>query len=160
MGILKKTVHVLSNICYIMITIYILIIAPRLFGYYPIVVLSGSMKPSYNIGTIAYYKSIKKNNIKVNDVITFHSNGKQIITHRVNKIIDSKFETKGDSNNSKDPNLVEYKDILGKVASITVPYLGYFISFVGKNNYLVIGAILILVLEFVFTNFDIDSRKE
>ena len=159
MEFLKKIIHVLSNICYLLIAIYILIIAPKLFGYNPIVVLSGSMRPKYDVGTIIYYKQASKEEIKVGDVVTFMLNEKQVVTHRINRIIDTKYETKGDANKTADVNLIEFKNILGKVATVTIPYLGYLSTIIERNMYLVLVVILVLVLEFVITNFSIEKKK-
>lgn len=159
MELLKKIIHILSNISYLLIAVYILVIIPKIFGYNPIVVLSGSMKPKYDVGTIIYYKKVPKDDIKVNDIVTFMIKGDQVVTHRINKIDGTKYETKGDANKTADVELIEYKNILGKIATITIPCLGYLITLIEKNKYLVIVVVLILILEFVLTNFNIDKEK-
>ena len=58
MGVLRIIVKILSWICYILIGIYALICAPMIFGLKPEVVTTGSMIPTYNIGTIIYYKKV------------------------------------------------------------------------------------------------------
>lgn len=160
MELLKRIVHIISNICYLAITIYVLLVLPKIFGNNPVVVLSSSMTPNYPVGTIVYYHSIQKEKIKVNDVITFKTTNNKFVTHRVNKLVDNKFETKGDANNSPDAKLVDYKDVVGKVAPISIPYLGYYVEFINTNFYIVIGVVIILVLEFVLTNFNINRKEE
>lgn len=159
MAILKRLIHILANICYILIFIYILLVAPKALGYTPLVVLTGSMEPTYKVGTILYYHSVSENNLKVGDVITFNSNN-QIVTHRINGIKNNLYETKGDANTTPDAKLVEYKNIVGKIAPIAIPILGYAINFLNSHLYVVIGAVIIMILEFALANFNIDKKQK
>lgn len=160
MEFLKKVIHLLANICYIGIILYILLILPKIFGREPVVVLTGSMSPKYKVGTIIYYKKAEKEEIKVNDVITFKTSNNDIITHRVNNIIEDKYETKGDANEIPDAKLIEYDDIVGKVGKISIPYVGYGISFINSHLYLIIFVVMVLVLEFVLANINFDRNIE
>ena len=47
MKIFKKVVSYLSILCYVVIIALVLILAPMVVGYKPVVVLSGSMEPSW-----------------------------------------------------------------------------------------------------------------
>lgn len=160
MDLLKRVVHILAMICYLAIIIYVLLVIPKIFGNNPVVVLSNSMTPTYPVGTIVYYHNVQKKDIKENDVITFKTTNNRLATHRVNKLVDNKFETKGDANNSPDAKLVDYEKVVGKVTPISIPYLGYYVEFINTNFYLVIGAVIILVVEFVFANFSINKKEE
>ena len=82
MEFLKKMIHILSWLIYILIIIYVLICAPMIFGYKPLVVLSGSMEPTYGVGSVIYYHETPKEEIKVGDAITF-TYETDFITHRV-----------------------------------------------------------------------------
>lgn len=160
MELLKRIVHIIAMICYLAISIYVLLVIPKIFGNNPVVVLSSSMAPTYPVGTIVYYHSVPKEDIKENDVITFKTTNNKFVTHRVNKLVDDKFETKGDANNSPDAKLVDYENVVGKLAPISIPYLGYYVEFINTNFYLVIGVVIILVLEFVLANFNINKKEE
>lgn len=46
MKIFKKVVSYLSILCYVVIIALVLILAPMVVGYKPVVVLSGSMEPT------------------------------------------------------------------------------------------------------------------
>ena len=56
MRLIKGFVNILTWIVYACIACYLLIAAPMLAGYHPVVVLSGSMEPTYHVGSIIYYK--------------------------------------------------------------------------------------------------------
>lgn len=161
MVIIKKIVHILANICYIGISIYVLVLLPIIFGYHPLVVLSGSMDSTYPVGSVVYYHKVDKEDLKVKDIITYQLDGEENVTHRIVLIVDDKYQTKGDANNVVDEKLVEFKDIKGKTATFYVAYIGIFIHAVSSNMaYLVILAI-ILVSEFVLQNVKtLDIEKE
>ena len=55
---LKIVVRILSYICYGIIGIYALVCLPMVAGFKPVVVLSGSMRPTYEVGTIIYYRHV------------------------------------------------------------------------------------------------------
>jgi len=54
MKIFKKVVSYLSILCYVVIIALVLILAPMVVGYKPVVVLSGSMEPTYPVGSLIY----------------------------------------------------------------------------------------------------------
>ena len=159
MGIVKKVVHVFANISYILILIYAMICAPMIFGYKPLVVLSGSMEPSIKTGSVIYYSKVSEDALKVGDIITFKTNSKSdFITHRINKIENGKYETKGDANKTPDLETITFSNIVGKDLNISIPYIGYYIRFVNNNLYLIVIIVILLILEYVFTNI-LDKKK-
>ena len=113
MEYVKKIVHLLSMIIYIMTLIYALIWLPTIFGYRPLVVLSGSMEPTFKVGSIVYYKKVNQKEIRINDVITFKMDDDKLVSHRVYSIIDNQYITKGDANNSVDALKIDYSKIVG-----------------------------------------------
>ena len=128
------------------------------FGYKQYIVMTGSMQPSYNIGDLIFEKEIAKEDIKLNDVITYSlENGQDTVTHRVIDIIEENGETyyqfKGDNNNSPDPDLVTYEQIQGKVI-YKIDRLGSLIAeFVSGTGVILI--LIIFILSYMKTN-----RKE
>ena len=154
MEFIKKLVHILSIICYVLIIVYALVCIPNLFGYKPLVVLSGSMEPTIKEGSVLYYKSVDENELKVGDIITFELNG-EYISHRINGIENNLYETKGDANDVADPVKISYNEIKGKDSSFTISYIGNYIKFVNSNLYLIGVVVIILVLEFLFSNLEI-----
>lgn len=149
----------LSWIVIAMIVVYLAVAAPMILGYRPMVVLSGSMEPTYPIGSITYYKHCDFSVLKQGDAITFEA-GDGLVTHRIAEKRD--FErtvvTKGDANMSEDPNPVEENKIVGRTTKLKIPYLGYFVQRC-KSPLVLIPAALILVMDYVFSLVD-DSRKK
>lgn len=160
MGFLKKIVTFLSYLCYIGIIVYALVALPIIFGYNPLVVLSGSMKPTYNVGSIIYYK--ESNAIKIDDVIVFTCKDNSFVTHRVIDIVDEKYVTKGDANESADAERVMQQSIKGKAVNIEIPYIGYYIHYINTNFWVIVVVVIILISEFLLSNlkaFDIDKGE-
>ena len=158
----KKFIHILSNIVYFLIFIYGILCIPYIRGFKPLVVLTGSMTPTYKEGSIIYYKEIPEEFLKEGDVITFKYEN-LIITHRINEIKGNEYFTKGDANNAPDPKPITYKNILGKVSKIYIPYLGYYVSFINKHIYILAVVVLILVSEFLLSRvktLDINKRRK
>ena len=54
MNVLKQLFNILSWPVYLCIAGYLLIAAPMLAGYRPVVVLSGSMEPAFPVGSVIY----------------------------------------------------------------------------------------------------------
>jgi len=163
MKVFKGFIHILANICYLLIFVYTLICVPMLLKYKPLVVLSGSMDPTYKVGTIIYFKEVPEEEIHVDDVITFSYENESYITHRVVGITNGQYETKGDANNSNDARMIDYDNIHGKVTKVGIPYLGYYVSYINTHLYLIGFVIVILVIEFIVGNIDtinIDGKKK
>lgn len=155
--ILRGISHVCAWIVYFFIGVYILCCIPMLFGYHPLVVLSGSMEPHMNVGSLIYYHAVSQDEIEKGDIVTFELDN-QYISHRIYGIIeDGKYETKGDANNTVDPVKITYDQIKGKVYEKNIPYVGYYIQFVNEHIYTIVIAVVILVSEFLLGTIDIDK---
>ena len=161
MVIVKKVVHIISYIIYILIGIYALLCAPMLFGYKPLVVLSGSMEPTYKVGSVLYYKQVDIKELKVGDPITFKLDEGSIVSHRITKINANGVITKGDANNTVDPKEVKFTNILGRDAKLSIPFVGFYVKFINDHLFISIPIIAILILEFFLSNknFDIDNEE-
>ena len=163
MKLIKGLFIILSWAVYACIACYLLIAAPMLAGYHPVVVLSGSMEPTFHVGSVIYYKEAEFADINVGDAITFRAGEDGMVTHRVTEKseLSQTFTTKGDANLSEDPNPVEYSDVLGKVWKINIPYAGYFVNY-SKNitTIAVMAAIIIIniVLDMIFP--DKEKKKK
>ena len=118
----------------IVVLLAVLLVGVRLIGFTPYTVLSGSMEPSYHVGSVVYVKKADPASLKVGDVITYRIAGNTIVTHRIVEIQEDTlglgFRTKGDANDMVD-GITPAEAVIGKVV-FGIPYLGYLSSFVQK----------------------------
>lgn len=148
----------------IIIALVAILFIPRLFGMKPLVVLSGSMEPTYHVGSLIYVENIEVEDIKVGDALTYEKNmgsGVSNVTHRVVRIDNENevFYTKGDANGSEDSIPTSFSNIVGKPA-FTIPYLGYFAVFMGTQMGKIIGLTVIAILLIIFFLPDYLMKKE
>lgn len=126
---------------------------PGIFGYKPLIVLSGSMSPTFNYGDLIVIKDVDKNTLEVGDIVSFKDNKKNITTHRINGISSigkNCFKTKGDSNNTKDLGIVCYKDIEGKYLYRIVG-LGSVILFIQSPiGFIILMSLIIMICIYVY----------
>ncbi|MEH6890165.1 signal peptidase I [Bacillus sp. JJ864] len=120
---------------------------PTVMGYQFKAVLSGSMEPTFLTGSVIAIEPTKDGSkYKKGDVITFKEKDNKIVTHRIIDVknINGKvaYETKGDNNNGPDLNPVLAENVIGKYADITVPYVGYLLSYANSKA----GAALLLII--------------
>ena len=97
-----------------------------LLGVFPTVPISGSMRPTMDVGDMAIVAETSVEKIEVGDIIQFW-NGEQVVIHRVYDINTENqrmFVTKGDANNGPDPDLVFPSQVLGVVMFI-IPKIGW-----------------------------------
>lgn len=162
----KKTWNVISAILVvIVVVIALLLVGARVFGLQVYAVLSGSMEPTYHVGSIIYVKPVDPSEIQVGDPITFVMNEQlTVATHRVVRIDaeNSAFYTKGDANEDPDASPVHFNNLLGKPV-FTIPYLGYVSSYVQSppGIYIAVGAgALLLALAFLPDMLSGDKKKQ
>ncbi|MTH54524.1 signal peptidase I [Bacillus mangrovi] len=127
---------------------------PEIFGYQLKTVLSGSMEPAFNTGSIiAVQPAENAAALKSGDVITFMQSDNTIVTHRITDIIkngdQTMYQTKGDNNKDADSQPVLSQNIIGVYTGLTIPYMGYFIDFAKSNMgtafLLIVPGILLLI---------------
>ncbi|MFC7393380.1 signal peptidase I SipW [Scopulibacillus cellulosilyticus] len=142
-------------ILFILLTIFIVSYSKlsgsgfNLFGYKIETVLSGSMTPTFKTGSVITVKSLDDPSaLRKNDVISFHppGNSNMLITHRITKVSKNdgqlQFETKGDHNQTTDLEKIPSQNVVGQYTGFTIPYIGYFVEFLGSK----LGCILLLIL--------------
>lgn len=122
---------------------------PEIFGYQLKTVLSGSMEPGIQTGSIIAIKPTgEPAKYKSGDVITFRSidNPNILITHRVveTEKVDSQIQyiTKGDNNDANDTKPIPSTNVVGEYHGFTIPYIGYALSFYGTK----VGKIILLII--------------
>ncbi len=98
---------------------------PTVFGYSTAVVISGSMEEEIGVNDVVIIH--RQKSYEKGDIISFHS-GTSLVTHRIAEETGGGFITKGDANNTPDPDIVEYNAIEGKIVLI-IPKIGGAIQF-------------------------------
>lgn len=123
---------------------------PTVLGNQLMVVLSGSMAPTFNTGSIVTVKPIPFEEIKADDIVTFKDIDGKTVTHRVVEILEGKLITKGDANDGIDASPVTSDRVIGKV-QVWIPYVGYFIQFtkskIGLLVFLVVPGIYLVITQ-------------
>lgn len=140
---------IISTIALVLVVFLAVIIAgPRIIGWQPYEVLSGSMEPTYHVGSVIYVRKTAPQEIKVNDPITFYlEDGTTVVTHRAVKIDTQAqlFYTKGDANNVQDGGATPYSRVIGK-PMLSIPKLGYATAFINTKQGLIIVATLFICM--------------
>ena len=145
---MKKVINIITTAFLVLVLIIaVALVGVRLFGIAPYTVLSGSMEPTYHVGSLIYVKPIAPDDLKVGDSITYIIAGETVVTHRIIEIIpdygengELGFKTKGDANETEDGTPVHANNIIGKPI-FTIPYLGYMAYFIQTPpmSYIAIG---------------------
>ena len=152
---IKKIFDITTTVIMVLVLAFaFLLVGVRIFGLAPYTVLSGSMEPTYHVGSLIYVKDVEPQELKIGDSITYIINGKTVVTHRIIDIIDDgvslKFQTKGDSNEDADGEPVPSENIIGKPV-FTIPLLGYVAYFVQNSpGNIIVFSILGVLLIFTF----------
>ncbi len=113
-----------SLILALVIIVCVPLSAPRLFGYEMYTVVSGSMEPEIEVGSLTVVKPSEPSELQKSDIVAYAS-GDTVITHRVmeNHVVEGELVTKGDANADTDPTPIAYDSVIGKVV-LVVPLLG------------------------------------
>ena len=158
-----------SALVALVVILALLLVGVRLFGMQVFTVLSGSMEPTYHVGSLIYVKETDPETLQPGDVITFMLDENTVATHRIVDVIPDeedpsviRFQTKGDANDAVDGSLVHYKNVLGTPV-FTIPKLGYLASYIqnppGTYVAISVGAVL-LALVFLPDLFGGDEKPE
>lgn len=104
------------------------------------VVVSSSMRPTFDAGAVVLVESAPPESIEVGDIITYRAKGfgeiqngdVKLVTHRVIEVIETEntlmFRTQGDANNAPDPRPVVTDAVIGRVM-FSIPYIGHLMAF-------------------------------
>ena len=129
---MKKFMDIFVTVLMIVIFIFaFLIVGMRLFGLKPYAVISGSMEPTYHVGSMIYVKKTTAAELKVGDPITYVINGGTVVTHRIVEVLPDednptvvRYRVKGDANKTADGEPVHINNVIGKPV-FTIPLIGY-----------------------------------
>lgn len=126
---------------------------PDVFGYKPMIVLSGSMESSIYKGDLVFVKIVDTDTLKNDDIIAFRNEVNTVTTHRIVEIIKEDgvtyFRTKGDNNNAEDRDLVPAEDVEGVYVS-KIAGAGNVLMFFKEPIGLVVILLTILVIGLIW----------
>ena len=153
----------------LIVIVALLLVGARLIGLQVFTVLSGSMEPTYHVGSLIYVKDVDPFELESGEVITFMLDENTVATHRIVEVVPDeedasvvRFRTKGDANENADGSLVHYKNVIGSPV-FTIPYLGYAVSYIQNppGTYVAISAgAILLLLVFLPDLFGDDKKKK
>jgi len=148
---LKKIWNVITALFVAMVVIIAaILLLLRLVGFNSYFILSASMSPTYKVGDLVYSKYQSFTDINIGDVIVFNTGNASVpVMHRVVDINQKNrtFITKGDANNTKDANPVNFKNVIG-VVKLSIPKIGLVIMYFSSQNgkYIYIALVIVLLL--------------
>jgi signal peptidase len=102
----------------------------RAAGFQPEVVFTGSMRPTFPVGSLVFARSVPSASVRVGDVISFvdPQDPSKVVTHRVVQRLRRgdgfAYRTKGDFNSARDPWSLALPARAGRIA-FHVPFAGY-----------------------------------
>lgn len=148
--VIKAVINALMTMILIFGIIFVLL---YIIGIEPFVVESGSMQPTIQTGSLSFInKNVDYEKIKENDVIAFRAQTGNLVTHRVIKITDVGFETKGDSNDISDGVSTTKDNYIGKNI-FSIPKAGLLVKIIQTPRgkiILITFIILILIYGLLF----------
>lgn len=152
----------------IVVLLAVALVGVRLVGLQPFVVLSGSMRPVYDVGSLIYVKAVDYHDLKVGDDITYLLSENTVVTHRIIEVLVDeedpntvRYFTQGIANNVPDGTSVHYKNIIGKPV-FSIPYLGYMSNYIQSppGMYVAIAAGAVLILAVFLPDLFADEGKK
>jgi len=110
------------------VAVAIIWFAVGLFPVQPTTVISGSMRPTLDVGDVVIIAKVSADTIKTGDIIQFREGEGVTTVHRVVEIQESEgkrvFITQGDANREPDAKPVIPENVVGK-AVFTIPKIGW-----------------------------------
>lgn len=134
---------------------------PGVMGYRPVIVLSGSMEPTFDTGDMILLEPIKDiESLQKDDVVAYLIGGK-VTTHRIVQVTELEgkrmYITKGDYNNIEDRIAVSPEQIQGIYEGKRIPQLGNILMFLQSN----MGIVIFLGIPFAsYILWDIFKRRK
>ena len=158
-----KPINVLFNILAIITVIAVGFVGFNIIsGAKGYAVITDSMVPVFKKGDIVFVKETDFSSVNEGDILTVSfPDSSGYFTHRVVSVDRDAgmFRTKGDANESEDPQPSTAEQIVGKVW-YSVPLLGYISIFISSMNLIKISVILAIVVIILVTATTIISKSK
>lgn len=176
MKVLFKLINVFIALVLVIAAIGVALLAFPIFGNQALIVRSGSMTPTIDVGSVVVVRDMGTS--KPGDVIAFRSekNSETIITHRVVEVIEERppvlrasgserrtaYKTQGDANEEVDGWTVKESQVIGKTF-LVVPYIGKLLMFArsefGLAVLTIVPAAFVILLEIFSILREIRKKK-
>lgn len=143
--------------------VFTVLILPKFFGWSSYVVTSGSMAPTFNVGSVVVAAPTTPGAVAVKDVVVFRDPD-GFTTHRIvgmtskaaGRNTTTTLVTQGDANEDADPTPLDPRNVVGK-ARFAVPHLGYVVNSV--RSPVGAGALAALALFVLFSSGSRPGRQ-
>ena len=156
MKVIKGIINVLTTLIIIIGGIFLILYA---CGIVPYVVLSGSMEPTIETGSLCFInKHAKYKSIKEKDIIAFKFKDGTLVTHRAVKVTETGIRTKGDNNKDIDSNIVVKENYVGKNI-FWIPKVGYIVKSFQTTKGVIILITFVVLLFVSGLLFGEDDKK-
>lgn len=147
---LSKLCNGLATLLIVLVVLVAIpLVVPKAFGYQLYGILSGSMEPTYPVGSVVYVDPVSADEVNVGDAITFKmaADSDVVATHRIIEKNEEAqtFTTKGDNNESADSSPVSYQRLIGKVV-FCIPMLGFIAQFVQSGSGIIACVCTIIIV--------------
>lgn len=172
-----KAIAIITRILMVLSTAAVVILVgvltlPKLFGYVPYVVTSGSMEPSINTGAVAFVNT-HDTEAFTGEVVAFTTGDGAVVLHRLvgyDSETDT-YTTKGDANDVEDQLPLEREAIIGTY-TMQVPRLGYFVAKLESRSFkignvtipaaaaIIVGAIAFLYIADSFFSSFLQKKED
>ena len=158
---MKKLLKTLLNIFFTAIILTAIIFGVSLLiGFRPYIVLSGSMEPSIQTGSLVFVDTKSDfEEVAIGDVIAYKAGTDTLVTHRVIGRESGLLETKGDNNEISDGFTTSKENFVG-MTMLNVPKAGYFFAWIQTKRGIILSVTAVTALLILDIALSEDKKKE
>lgn len=143
----KCICRIINVIFGMIVAIFLALVGLFAIGYQPFIVTSGSMEPAIHTGSLTFINTkYDYEDLQVGDVIAYDAGDEKYVTHRILSIQNGLLETKGDSNDVSDGFSTSEENFAGYTTSVSIPNVGYLISFLQTKKGIIVAVTLVVAL--------------
>ena len=159
---MKKVWNIITNLILGILILFILaFFALFAMGMRPYVIVSGSMEPTIQTGSVCFVdETVTYEEVQENDIIAYEAANGSYVTHRAIDITESGIETQGDNNDVSDGVSTTEENFIG-LTKFSIPYLGYFSRFIATTTgKVVVGSIFVIFMILNVIIQEVTSKKQ
>lgn len=139
-----KLIRVIKESLFVVAVIIVgIAVSCIVFHIRPAVVLSGSMEPEIETGSLLFVNTNEKS-AKTGDIIAFQAGAAQV-SHRVVEVTSDGYVTKGDANETRDLSTVTEDRVIG-VVFLWIPKLGYALKWLSSVSGMILAVTVCISL--------------